>query len=83
MPATFINIKQDPEASRRVKAWTGFESVPTLVIAEEGSTLPHQPPAGLRPGASPGGVDRGTMITEPTRGQLRSWLVKNGFLKDE
>ncbi|MCX6029993.1 MAG: hypothetical protein NT169_11945 [Chloroflexi bacterium] len=76
----FINVKEDRAASGRVKAWTGFESVPTLVIAEGDSVEPATPPVSLSPGRSPRGVDRGSMLTEPTRTELRAWLVKNGLL---
>jgi glutaredoxin len=78
--ARFINIKEDKAAAGRVKAWTGFESVPTLVIAEGDSTEPVEPPAALAPGRSPRGVDRGVMLTEPTRAELRAWLVRQGLL---
>ena len=77
----FINIKEDRAAAGRVKTWTGFESVPTLVIAEGDSVEPAAPPAPLSPGRSPRGVDRGSMLTEPTRADLRAWLVKNGILE--
>ncbi len=77
-----IDIKKDPTAARRVRTWTGFESVPTLVICDEGSMEPCTPPAALSAGTSPRGVDRGTMLTEPTRKQLRAWLVKHGVLEN-
>jgi glutaredoxin len=82
VPATYVDIKQDAQAAKRVRTWTGFESVPTLVIAEEDNVEPHQPPAALT-GRSPRGVDRGTMLTEPTRNELGAWLVRNGFLQEE
>jgi glutaredoxin len=80
VPATFIDVKRDGQAAARVRGWTGFDSVPTLVMAEEGSLEPFEPPADLGRGASPRGVDRGPMLTEPTRAELRAWLVKNGLL---
>ena len=80
VPATFINIKEDRAAATRLRGWVGFESVPTVIIAEEGSAEPFEPPAALAAGKSPRGTDRGSMITEATRVQLRSWLVKHGFL---
>ena len=82
VPATFINIKEDQAAAARVRGWVGFESVPTVVIAEEGTVLPFEPPAPLVAGSSPRGVDRGSMITEATRNQLRTWLVKHNFLAE-
>jgi len=82
VPATFINIREDREAAARVRGWVGFESVPTVIIAEEGSVEPFEAPADLAAGKSPRGVDRGSMITEATRVQLRSWLVKHGILSE-
>jgi glutaredoxin len=83
VPATLINIKQDKEAAQHVRAWTGFVSVPTLVIAEQDSVEPCEPPAPLQRGASPRGIDRGTLLTEPDRTQLRAWLIKHGLLQAE
>ena len=80
VPATFINIKEDPAAAARVRGWVGFESVPTVIIAEGDSVEPLEPPAPLVAGSSPRGVDRGSMITEATRNQLRAWLVKHAVL---
>ncbi len=78
----YINIRQEPGTAERVRAWTGFESVPTLVIAADGSTEPAEPPAPLPRGRGPRGIDRGSMLTEPTREELRMWLVKHGLLED-
>ena len=77
-----IDVKKDKAAASRVRQWTGFESVPTLVIAAEDSLDPCEAPTGLTPGTSPRGIDRGTMLTEPTRKQLRSWLAKHGILSE-
>lgn len=75
-----VNIREDRSAAARVRGWTGFESVPTLVIADEEGNEPFEPPAPLPPGRGPAGVDRGSLLTEPKRDQLRAWLVKNGLL---
>jgi glutaredoxin len=80
VPATFIDVKRDGQAAARVRAWTGFESVPTLVIAEEGSLEPCEPPTDLGRGISPRGKDRQTMLTEPSRAELRAWLVKHELM---
>lgn len=81
VPAQFVNIKEDRAAANRLKEWVGFESVPTVFIAEAGCTEePCEPPAPLERGASPRGVDRGSLITEASRIQLRGWLVKHGLL---
>lgn len=82
VPAKFINIKEDRAAAARVKDWVGFESVPTVIIADGDSVEPFEPPAPLAKGASPRGVDRGSMITEAKRDQLRAWLVKHGVLTE-
>ena len=80
--ATFVNIKEDRAAATRLREMVGFESVPTVIIAEEGAVEPCEPPAALPKGGSPRGVDRGSLITEATRVQLRSWLVKQGMLQE-
>ncbi len=78
-----IMIDGNPNARARVLDWTGFLSVPTLVVAELGSEFPFEKPAPLPPGVSPRGVDRGSMITEPHRSELKAWLVKHGFISAE
>ena len=82
VPAAYVNIKEDRAAAARVRDWVGFESVPTLVIADGESLEPFETPAPLTAGASPRGVDRGSMITEASRAQLRTWLVKHEFLAE-
>jgi hypothetical protein len=54
--------------------------VPTAVITNGDSSEPFEPPALLAPGASPRGVDRGSILTEANRVQLRAWLVKHGLM---
>jgi glutaredoxin len=78
-----LYIDKDPEARQRVQTWTGFLSVPTLVVANEGETLPFQEPAPLAKGSSPRGIDRGTMITEPNIEELTRWLQRHGFIEPE
>ena len=80
VPYREIYIDQDEDACRRVEAWTGFQSVPTLIVARAGEDVPYAPPQPLDPGTSPKGIDRGTMITEPLAGQLRDWLRRHGFI---
>ena len=77
-----IYIDQDAEAKDRVMAWTGFLSVPTLVVAQPGQDLPASEPAFLERGRSPRGIDRGSMITEPNADDLSRWLLKHGFIKE-
>ena len=83
VPAEYVDIDKDATAARQVLAWTGYRSVPTLLIAEEGSLEPYEAPALLAPGASPHGIDRGSMLTEPSRAQLRGWLIAHGLLSGE
>ncbi|MCU0513867.1 MAG: glutaredoxin family protein, partial [Anaerolineae bacterium] len=64
VPYREVFIDQDPEARARVLAWTGFLSVPTLVVAAPGQDVPWTAVAPLPPGDSPRGVDRGPMLTE-------------------
>ncbi len=80
LPYREVNIDQDPAARERLLGWTGFLSVPTILVAEPGSDLPIAPPAPLAQGASPRGIDRGVMITEPDAQQLAVWLLARGFL---
>jgi glutaredoxin len=75
-----IFIDKDMEARKRVLEWTGFLSVPTLVVAEAGEVLPYQVPPPLTPGSSPRGINRGSIITEGNIEQLEVWLTQNGFI---
>lgn len=75
-----INIEADGEAAAKVKRWTGFYSVPTIVVAEGEGLDPALPVSPLPEGASPRGVDRGGVITEPGADQLVSFLQRHGLL---
>lgn len=75
-----IMIDKDSEARQRVVDWTGFLSVPTLVVAEDASDLPYAPPSPLATGHSPRGIDRDTMITEPNIEELTIFLQRHGFV---
>jgi glutaredoxin len=81
VPYREINIDEDTAAEQRVVDWTGFKSVPTIIIAQAGDDLPYEAPAPLGPGESPKGIDRGSMITEPGEMVFEDWLRKHGFLK--
>ena len=76
-----VQIDRDPDARERVVQWTGFQSVPTIVLARPGEDLPFEDPAPLLAGQSPKGVDRGSMITEPSDKQLLDWLRRNGMIE--
>lgn len=75
-----VDIDQDDAARQRVLDWTGFLSVPTLVIAENDAVMPLDDPTPLAEGDSPRGVDRGYMLTEPNGKQLERWLEKHGII---
>lgn len=75
-----ILIDKDPVAYQKVVVWTGFESVPTLIVTDDGGLEPLEAPSYLEAGASPRGIDRGMMITEPSATQLETWLKKHGFI---
>lgn len=80
IPYREIYIDKDDLARERVVHWTGFLSVPTLVVAPAGSLSPVSEPPPLPVGSSPRGINRGAMITEPNADQLIEWLAQNGFL---
>jgi glutaredoxin len=78
-----IMIDKDSEARRRVLEWTGFLAVPTIVAAEGDDVLPYEEPAYLPKGNSPRGINRGSMITEPSIEGLTTWLRQHEFISDE
>ena len=75
-----IYIDKDTDARKRVLSWTGFLSVPTLVVSNPGEVLPYEEPHPIAPGSSPRGINRGSMITEGNVDQLRQWLTQHGFI---
>jgi len=81
IPYREIYIDQDETAKQRVMNWTGFQSVPTIVVSRIGEDLPCEEPSFLAPGASPRGINRGAMITEPSESQFEDWLRQHGFMK--
>ncbi len=82
VPYREVYIDRDDEARQRVLAWTGFLSVPTLIVAQPGEILPFEPQTSLERGRSPRGIDRGSMITEPSVDDLTHWLQRNGFITE-
>lgn len=81
VPYQEVFIDQDEEARGRVLNWTGFLSVPTLVVSTSGDLLPYEQPEPLTRGSSPRGINRGSMITEPNAEQLAGWLTQHGFIE--
>lgn len=82
VPYRELFIDLDASAKARVLAWTGFLSVPTLVMAYTGQDLPYAEVAPLPAGASPRGIDRGAMITEANAAELLAWLKRHGFVQE-
>lgn len=80
VPYREIFIDSDPLANQRVQVWTGFQSVPTLIVAEAGQDVPYAEPESLESGASPRNINRGTMITEPSASRLEDWLRQHEFI---
>ena len=78
-----IFIDRDEQARARVLDWTGFESVPTLIVAADGDDLPIETESPLERGRSPRGIDRGSMITEPDIMQLTTWLNRHGLIESK
>jgi len=76
-----IFIDMDSTAKARVLEWTGFLSVPTLVVALPDQDLPYTPFDALAPGVSPRGIDRGPMLTEASASELETWLKKHRFIE--
>lgn len=76
-----LHIDKDPVAKQRVLDWTGFLSVPTMIIANVGEDVPYTDFAPLPKGASPRGIDRGPMLTEATRSEIVDWLQTHGFIR--
>lgn len=82
VPYRQLNVDLDEQAAYRLDAWLGSRTVPTLVIAEQGSIDPITPPAEadlthLR------NTDRGSMLHEAEEDTLRAFLIRHGFLADE
>jgi glutaredoxin len=80
VPYRELFIDKDKTVEQRVLNWTGFLSVPTLVVARPDEDLPYEEPAPLPKDSSPRGINRGPMLTEPNEEQLITWLEQHGFI---
>ncbi len=80
IPFEEVMIDLDPAARTLIEQLTGFQAVPTLVVARPHERQPMMPPKALERGRSPRGVDRGPVITEPDMVSLRAWLTGHGFI---
>lgn len=80
IPYREISINNDPVMAERVREWTGFLSVPTIILTNPGEDLPYTDFL-PRPADRPlKGYDRGPMITEPNNKDLEDWLHRHGYL---
>lgn len=80
VPHREVSIDCDPAALGRVLLWTGRRSVPTLVAVDHGRDDPYQPPHPVKSWAGARGVDRGSIISEPSESELVTWLKRQGFV---
>ncbi|MBN2471362.1 MAG: glutaredoxin family protein [Anaerolineae bacterium] len=83
VPYRAINIDSDAGARAWLLEHVHYLSVPTLVIALPGEDRPHTAPEPLPAGASPRGIDRGPVLTEPGAAQLEDWLRRHGLAGGE
>jgi hypothetical protein len=81
VPYREVAVDRNDDARQWVMSTTGFLSVPTLVVANPGDHLPFETPLPLARGSSPRGVNRGSIITEPSMSQLIEWLEQHGFIE--
>lgn len=76
-----VNISRDRDAARMLMEQVGALAVPTFIVADEYGE-PISPPLPVTAGQSVRGVDRGSIISEPSREGLHAFLVKHNFLSD-
>ena len=74
-----LNISMDHDAARQLLEWAGCLAVPTLAAADA-HHAPITPPLPMEPYRPVRNVDRGSIISEPTRAGLRAFLIRHGFL---
>jgi glutaredoxin len=79
VPYTEINISREPEAAQELDELIGCLAVPTLLVADE-HHHPIEPPSPIGPYQSVRNVDRGAVISEPSREGLRQFLIKHRLL---
>ena len=80
VPFRQVSVDRDPMALGRVLLWTGRRSVPTLVAAQPGQDDPYLPPSPVKSWDAGRGVDRGSIICEPSENELVMWLRRQGFV---
>ena len=74
-----LNISREAEAAEMLMELAGCLAIPTFVAAD-GNNQPIEPPRPMEPYRSVRNVDRGSIISEPTRDGLRTFLIRHGFL---
>lgn len=74
-----INISTEADAADMLIELAGCLAVPTLVAAND-QNEPIEPPCPIERGRSVRNVDRGSVISEPSRDGLRQFLIRHGFL---
>jgi glutaredoxin len=79
VPYREVNISREPDAALELEQLIGCLAVPTLVVADE-QRRPLEPPTPLEPYQSVRNVDRGAVISEPSRDGLRQFLIKHALL---
>lgn len=80
VPYREINISREPGAAQELEELIGCLAVPTLIVAGEGHQ-PLTPPDPVAPHQSVRNVDRGSVISEPSREGLRCFLIKHALLQ--
>ncbi len=80
MPYTEINISHEADAALELQDLVGSLAVPTLLVADE-DHHPITPPTPIGPHQSARNVDRGSVISEPSRDGLRQFLVRHALLQ--
>ena len=80
VPYTEVDISREPDAAQELDDLIGCLAVPTLVIADD-DRCPITPPDAIGPYQSVRNVDRGSVISEPSREGLRRFLIKHSLLQ--
>jgi len=79
VPYTEVNISREPDAAQMMQELVGCLAVPTAIIADEARLL-IEPPTSIGKYESVRNVDRGSIISEPSREGLRRFLIKHRLL---
>jgi glutaredoxin len=79
VPYTEVNISREPDAALELQELIGCLAVPTLLVADE-QRRPIELPTPTGPHQSVRNVDRGAVISEPSRDGLRQFLSKHALL---